>query len=244
MDTSKKVHSQIQSFGLIYGPDFFEIHSFSDREGKNWIQSETKTLPAIRPDGLTQVNPLYALLFNANWTLIPDSIFEEADAGKFLAKTTGFQEENRLDFEKSPGLELVLVYERNSEFEDFTTQINPGLKAGNLTAVLLEFCRRKIDHEGNMALLFCSENLASLIIFSKGALLFANSIEFKKTEDLLYFTFFTSNKLDVPNHIPFVIMGSQKMGSAVQEELKMYFSNIKIQTGDAHLAEVLSEICA
>ncbi|MGB6036014.1 MAG: DUF3822 family protein, partial [Cryomorphaceae bacterium] len=129
--------NNIETIGLLFEPNFFRIHCYSDLEGSDFA----KTVSCKRDkhydfSELQSKNHLFATITHPHWTLVPTAIFREEDARSYLELNTGYGGSSPLSFFALDGLESVLIYERDQEAEKIVSQIQPALETKHLASTL------------------------------------------------------------------------------------------------------------
>jgi hypothetical protein len=240
--------NNIETIGLLFEPNFFHIHCYSDLDGSDFV----KTLSCQRGkhydfSELQSKNHLFATITHPHWTLVPTAIFREDDAKSYLELNTGYGGSSPLSYSTLDGLESTLIYERDEEAEKLLSQIQPALETKHLAGALLEYGRRKVsetkDDFLNVQVL---DQLAMVNIFKQGSLLLANSIEVDKAEDLVYYIFYTLKKLDISIDIQTEFGGSGNILNSVKKQAAKFLTNVMDstqQTEGNQLAEIIPQ-CA
>jgi hypothetical protein len=238
----------IESIGLVFEPDFFRINCYSDENGEHFAKSlRYKKSEQYDFVDLRSKNHLYSTSTLPSWTLIPSAIFREEDAAEYLKLNTEFSPGDEFSFRRLEGLEAVLIYRKDVEAEKLMERIQPAMEGGHVATPLLEHVRRKSGRNANnymqVAIL---DGIAVIIIFKNGKLLLANSIEVDKSEDLLYYIFYSLKKLGVSTDIETDILGYGQYLTSVRKQALKFLKNLKNiepDSGERRLAEIISQ-CA
>ncbi|MCZ4407382.1 DUF3822 family protein [Cryomorphaceae bacterium 1068] len=234
-----------ETIGLLFEPNFFQIYCYSDLEGDVFV----KTISCKRNgqydfSELKSKNHLFALSSQPHWTIVPTAVFREEDARGYLELTTGFEGKSLFSHSTLEGLESVLIYERDTEAEKLLSQIQPALEVKHLAGTLLEHGRRKVsESKGDLLQIQVLDQLALVTIFRQGSLLLANCIEINKSEDLIYYTFYTLKKLDISTEIRTEISGSGTIFSSVKKQAAKFLTNLN-DSGKDSVSDQLAVIIA
>ncbi|MEM9053244.1 MAG: DUF3822 family protein [Bacteroidota bacterium] len=233
----------IQSIGLLVGPDFFHINCYSDLDGESYVGTiDGLTQPTNIPE-LSRANPLYSFSVHPNWTLIPSDIFREEDSPVYLKLNTGFIEGSAHGHDEVSGLAMTLVYEREHDLEEKSYQLKPSLQISHLAKSLISKIKRSSKGTDSLNI-YLFDNVAYVFIWKSDSLLLGNSLMFETAEDLLYYIMYTLKQLEVSTNIQTDLVGAGKYVKPVKDELKKYLANLsEKEPSEADLAVILSE-CA
>jgi len=239
---------KIETIGLLFEPNFFRIHSYSDLDGTDFVKTVSCQRNKLYDfSELQSKNHLFATITHPHWTLVPTAIFREEDAKTYLELNTGYAGSSPLSYSALDGLESVLIYERDEEAEKLVSQIQPALETKHLAATLLEYGRRQVSEKRDDLLhVHVLDQLAIINIFHQGSLLLANSIEVDKAEDLIYYIFYTLKKLEIPIGIKSDFVGSGPILTSVKKQAVKFLTNVKDDEqikGGNQLAEIIPQ-CA
>lgn len=231
--------ADIQSIGLIFEPDFFTAYFYGDAEGRIPMAfgNFDSTVP-LQSSVIKALKPIFALSFTGDYTLIPMQVFNDEDAGKYLSFNTS-ADANEADWNRIIGLDTVLIYQRDEKSESTVERIFPSLRLTHGVSALLEFCRQnqKGEHE---VFLNQSGNVFDLVIFSRSALLFANSIQATNVEDVRYFLLYTLKLLEINTDIKVNLLGASAKNKRLIDLLKPYLSNINTSLNNNALSHKIT----
>lgn len=221
-------NDDLKSIGFVFEPNFFTIYFYTDLESHQIAGYRTFHSDENFADiELNHLKANFALSFTSDWTLIPQSVFHEDDAVKFLQFNTA-SENNQVEWERLIGFEAVLIYEPNSVAEQKLETVFPGLQLKHGIGSLLEFCRNHQQKSTQISsFLHQSEDRYSLAIFNADHLLFANTIQAKHDEDVRYFVLYTFKTLNLdPGHPVFLLGGAMK-NEGLKKNLGIYLSKME-----------------
>jgi len=215
----------IQSVGLVFEPNFFTAYFYADNEAKEMValQEFDSTVPLLSHE-IKSLKPLFALSFIGDFTIMPQQVFSEAEAGKYLAFNTsaGIDE---AEWERVIGLEAVLVYKRDDRSERAVDTVFPGLKLKHGLGALLEFCRQNLTGE-NQIFLNQSGEIFQLVIFNQNGLVLANSITAGHAEDVRFYLLYSLKQLNMEGDPEITLLGSAAKNEPVISVLKPYFTSL------------------
>lgn len=221
--------ADIESIGLVFEPNFFTGYFYADSQAKKLIAYKVfdSTVP-LQSHDIKALRPLFALSFKGDYTLMPQVVFNEADAGKYLTFNTSASTDEA-EWDRVIGLESVIIYQRDKVSENSIESVFPGLRLKHGVGALLEFCRQKENLEPEV-FLHQSGNSFDLVIFHKSKLVFVNTIQAGHSEDVRYFLLYTLKTLDLKPETPVNLLGAAAKNDEVIQLLKPYMSNIKQAT--------------
>jgi hypothetical protein len=236
---------QIETIGLLFEPNFFHIYCYSDLEGADFVKSISCQRGSHYDfSELKSKNHLFALSSQPHWTIVPTAVFREEDAKSYLELTTGFEANSPISFSSLEGLESVLIFERDAEAEKLISQIQPAIETKHLAGTLLEHGRRQVSEtKSDLLQIQVLDKLAVVNIFKQGSLLLANCVEVNKSEDLIYYIFYTLKKLDISTEILTEMNGSGTIYPFVKEQAAKYLANMTDSdknSGNDQLAVIIS----
>ncbi len=215
----------IQSVGLVFEPNFFTAYFYADNEAKEVLAYKEfdSTVPLLSHE-IKSLKPLFAMSFIGDFTLVPQQVFSEAEAGKYLAFNTSANSDDA-EWERIIGLEAVLVYKRDVKSERAVDSIFPGLKLKHGLGAFLEFCRQNLTGE-NQIFLNQSGDIFQLTIFTDKGLVLANSITAGHAEDVRFYLLYSLKQLNMEGDPEITLLGSAARNEAVISLLKPYFTSL------------------
>ena len=240
-------NDDLKSIGLVFEPNFFTIYFYADLESHQIAGYRTfnsdENLAEIE---LNNLKANFALSFTSDWTLVPQNVFHEDDALKFLQFNTA-AEHGKAEWERLIGFEAVLIYEPNIPVERKLETVFPGLELKHGIGSLLEFCRnRQQKSTGISSFLHQSEDRYSLVIFEGDQLLFTNTIHAQHDEDVRYFVLYSFKTLNLDPGHPVFLLGGAVKNEGLKKSLSIYLSKMEttIFINDEEIPGVKSEINA
>ena len=217
--------ADIQSIGLIFEPNFFTAYFYGDLDARIPLAYGTfdSTVP-LQSSEIKALKPIFALSFIGEYTLVPQQVFNDEDAGKYLSFNTSALA-NEAEWNRIIGLESVLIYKRDEKSEKTVERIFPSLRVKHGIGALLEFCRQNQNGE-NEVFFHQSGDVFDLVIFSKSHLVFANSINASHSEDARYFLLYTLKTLGLKTDIKVHLLGASAKNEKVIGLLKPYLPKL------------------
>lgn len=245
----------IHSVGLVFEPNFFRLYYYADRDAQKLVATE-KVENGAEP-GLKNVSklyPLFAMTFNAHYTLVPNALFNEDHAQDMLAFNTESKSPN-VDWNNDPINQAKIIFERDIHAEQYLDRAFPGLQLKHGVLALITFCR-SIKNPKNYSLLFKSAEKYTVTTFKNGRTKYINTIEAKHAEDVVYFLLYTLKTLKIDLGTPLYLLGNFQDEESLVPTLKAYLpevhtnepvpNNLKHHSEVAaeHWAGVYASICA
>ncbi len=222
--------TKIQSVGLIFEPDFITIYAYGDRQGHDPIGFSTLSIETSPNEYAHPIlhEPLYALAYTPNWTLVPRSIFREEDAWEHLRFNTAATDKERVAFDSLPSLDAVLIHQTRPDAEEHLAILSPGLQMRHLTSVALELMFRSVDTKGDYPFIWVHllGGQALVVVGKDRNPILTNSIEARFVEDLEYFVLFAAKQLKLDTRTPVHISGYSKHADRLKSALNRYFDTV------------------
>jgi len=221
--SSKK--EDIHAVGLVFEPNFFRVNYYQDREAQNLAGTENVaygSAPEIKD--FSKLYPLYALTFNAHYTLMPNDLFEEDQAQEILAFNTASKSPN-VDWNSDPTNKAKIIFERDIHSEQYLDSVFPGLQLRHGVHALLAYARNfKLSEV--LAVLVKSGEKFTLAIFESNKVKFINTIDAKHTEDIVYFLLYTLKTLDINLNTPLILLGFPTDDNGLKTALEKYLPSV------------------
>lgn len=218
----------IQSVGLVFGPNFFTAYFYADVDAKELIAHTTVSegkkskLDAIRKKKYV---PLFAFSFSKEWTLMPNDVFEENDGAAILNFNTKPDKTNVIT-DRLFGLDAVLISESDTKSNKLVEQFFPGLELKHGVGPLLDYCR-KDSGSGYQMYLHQAYTRFTLAVFNNKELILANSFDGKYDEDVRYFVLFAMKQLNIENSAKCTLLGEASVNHKIQTLLSQYLTDVR-----------------
>lgn len=258
----KFTKEDIESIGLVFEPNFFTAYFYADAHAKNLTAYKTfNSWVSLQSQEIKELKPLFALSFKGPYTLVPQQVFKEEEAGIYLEFNTSATGK-KVEWERLIGLESIMIYEPDSESEAMLAEAFPGLRLKHGIGSLLELCRQNEKKETEVFLNQTGKNF-DLAVFKNQKLIFANTVKANHAEDLRYFVLFTLKTLQINTETPLNLLGKAVNNTEIINLLQEYLphinrkpifdltkANIKNPTGldfpfiSTHWPGIYASICA
>jgi hypothetical protein len=203
----------------------------------NDLQNFSQALKAIKErDAFLKNNPdnLHLLLEDEAYTLVPQSLFVEAELNSYL---THFVEPDKLKSGTAISCEvnqIVVVSLLNNALADAAKSVFLNAEVKSYTTALLSFSntvRPKIRDYSLMVSM--NSSYFDLVIKKRGQLHFFNRFAFSSKEDFVYFLILTLQNLEIKNtDVEIALLGEINPQSSITEMLNRYFSEVGFVKSD------------
>ncbi|MBE0648928.1 MAG: DUF3822 family protein [Bacteroidales bacterium] len=141
-------------------------------------------------------------------TLVPESLFEENDRQKILAFNVPLDLQEKVFHDLIPDFQAVNVYAMPEKVKQVLTRAFAVNHFPHLTSVLIESIFQNYRAELNQPKVFLHvrETHFDLVVMDQNKLYFSNTFEFRRPEDLVYYTIFTLEQLGLSQEMADVIL--------------------------------------
>ena len=217
---------QIQSVGLIFEPDFFTLYAYASRNGEGVVGFST-----LSPDSLTNLTlpqePLYALAYSPEWTLVPRSTFRPEDAREHLLFNTAASDKDEPGIDVLVVFDAVLIYRVRPEAERILAAISPGLRMRHLASTALELMFKSTRlHASPFIWIHLLGDHAMVVAGKNRTPVLATSVDARHAPDLAYFTLFSAKQLELDAHTFLYLTGNSKNADQIRSLLKNHFHTV------------------
>lgn len=215
----------IHSVGLVFEPNFFRVYYYADREAKKLVGTE-KVNYGSEPEttDISTLYPLYALTFNAHYTLIPNDLFDEDYAQDILSFNTESNSPN-VDWNNDPGNKAKIIFERDIHSEQYLDRVLPGLQLKHGIHALLSYCRQFKRSESFSVLVQNGEKY-TLAIFNGNKTRYVNTIDAKHKEDVVYFLLYALKTIGVEARTALYLLSAAAENQDLESRLKEYLPSL------------------
>lgn len=160
-------------------------------------------------------------------TIIPNKLFDLEKKHKYLDFILEGVESIKTDILNQS--DSSLVYSINENLENSIHQILPSIKEKNSTNIAICQILKQYSHlKKKTSYLFINIHNIEIIVIENGKLIFQNSFKVSKNTDVLYFTLFCLDQLNIdPNKNEVFLFGEIEKGDENYSLLYEYIRNIK-----------------
>lgn len=215
----------IHAVGLVFEPNFFRVYYYADREAKKLVGEEVVNYGS-EPEttDISKLYPLYALTFNAHYTLIPNDLFDEDHAQDILSFNTESNSPN-VDWNNDPGNKAKIIFERDIHSEQYLDRVLPGLQLKHGVHALLSYCRQFKSSESYSALVQNGEKY-TLAVFNGDQTRYVNTIDAKHQEDVIYFLLYALKTIGVNTNATLYLLSGAADNPDLESRLKEYLPSV------------------
>ncbi|MAO72212.1 MAG: hypothetical protein CMD02_06900 [Flavobacteriales bacterium] len=160
-------------------------------------------------------------------TIIPNKLFDKEKKHKYLDFVIEGVESVKTDVIHQ--IDSSIVYSINHNLVNSIHQILPNIKEKNSTNIAISQLLRQYSHlKKKTSYLFINTNNIEIIVIENGKLIFQNFFKVSNSLDILYFTLFCFDQLNIdPNKNEVFLFGEVEKGDENYSLLYDYIRNIK-----------------
>ena len=158
-------------------------------------------------------------------TLVPNELFQEENSKEILELNS--ETYDIIQSDELSNIKTTLIYTIPDLIHDIAFTFFPNAKQEAQQSVLIEqFC--KFDNNNDNAYLHISDRKLNISAFKNGKLILHNGFDFDTKEDLLYYTMFTFEQLELdPETVNVKLYGNIIKGDETHQLLYDYIRDIK-----------------
>lgn len=162
-------------------------------------------------------------------TLTPKALFDEDKARDILAFNQPLLKNENAYNDLLPSIMAYNIYSLPEELERCFNKHFPNCKWKHDSSVLIESLLRQYKHQADKKIhLYIQEHYFEMLVLDGKKLLFYNSYNYKAAADLIYYTLFAIEQLNLnPDQIPVMIAGEIEENSEVYKLLYKYIRHIQ-----------------
>lgn len=166
----------------------------------------------------------------ADYTLVPDELFDENHIKTYLNFTHSLQPGNLIASNHIGGLAAHNVYAVPAIIRETLVQLFPAHRMTHQLTTLLETLFIMNRNEGSETKVYAnvSARFYDLIIMRDGKLILCNTFEFSTAEDFLYYLLFAFEQLQIsPGETPVTLIGNISKPGMIHDLLKQYIGEVQ-----------------
>ena len=234
IDHSEQYHLSVQ-IGLKHLSYCIINNSTNNVEYFNNFIINDDFINIINKEEILKLNFAYSSVSFTNFPciLVPNELFKEENAKKILELTSDIYDIIKSD--PIAEIDTHLVYTISNVINDIVFTFFPNAKQKAQQSILIEQFG-KFDNNKDNAYLYISENILNITAFKNGKLLFNNAFSFDTKEDILYFTLFAFEHLNLDTEtVNIKLYGKIIKGDENHQLLYEYIRNIEFGSRPNHL---------
>jgi len=160
-------------------------------------------------------------------TLIPNELYKKEEKSKYLKFVTDNLESVETDVIHQ--IDSTIIYSVGTDIKNVINQIQPKISEKNSTNVsICQLIKQYGNKKEKIAFIFVDKNSVELIVLEKGTLIFQNYFTVSSSTDILYYTLFCFDQLNLDtNKNELFVFGEISKGDENYSLLYDYIRNIK-----------------
>lgn len=182
-----------------------------------------------------------ACIMSPEFTLVPEALFKAGDEEIYFRKNYPVSENLTIRAQHVQSFKLNIVFGIEKDLEKELNHLFQDPQLFHLSQALLAGISMQLKVEaGKQLWLNIRRNKIDIIVSENRKLLLINSYSWQTNEDILYFTLFVCEQLELnPEKFPLTVTGEIENNSALQRLLENYIKSVRIPERPASLAFVL-----
>ena len=140
----------------------------------------------------------YIIFISGKYTLVPDDVFSEKSSDLLFSFCHEKDETGKVLIQPVDELNLSLLYEVNSDIFEFFVRsiVNPQF-IHCLSPLLISWQKNSFACYPKQVYVYIHENILDIICFERGEVLFANSFNYEKDNDIIYYIMYACKQTGV-----------------------------------------------
>lgn len=217
-----------------------------NKEQKEIVQIDIQAFPKnhifsaddlVSNDNIKNIKPQSVSLSycNQKFTLVPESLFEAAAAGKYLSLNCVVEKDDVVRFQYLHASGMVLIYALPEKQLLELSKVFPQLIVTHFAGHFLQNLpvQKKLHPEIHVA--FYPE-LMLLAVRNEGRLSFLNSFSYRAPEDVIYYLLYVAEQCGIrPEEAHLYLSGEIEANGKINQAIAKYFLNIHFSTPERAL---------
>lgn len=168
-----------------------------------------------------------------NFTFLPNAIFDLEQKENYLKLCTDYNSlTESILIKKHQKLSLTTTFSIDNDLVEFFKNKYPSkeIKIGTHIDTFIDLITNEpIDNDDNSLFILAQDNKISIVKFKKQELQYANTFDYKSSEDLTYYSMLVINELGLnPDIINITMWGNMDISSIYFKRLSEYVKNIEL----------------
>jgi len=208
----------------------FEILPLKNKKEKGWKEILENVSAQSRLLRNYEFLKVTAGIMSPEFTLVPEALFKPGDESIYFRKNFPLPADKKIHSQHVPAFHLYTVFGIDSELETELNHLFQDPQLLHYTQALLSglSIQTNIDSGKQMWLNIGSSKI-DIVVSENKKLLLMNSYLWEKNEDILYFTLFVCEQMEMnPEKFLLTLTGEIEEGSSLYQLLRNYIRNISI----------------
>jgi hypothetical protein len=220
----------------------FEMLPVHDKKQVNWkdlLENVSSHSRLLRGYEFLKVT---AGIMTPEFTLVPEALFKPGDENTYFKKNFPDSVNSRIRAQHVPSFHLYTIFGFESELENELNHLFQDPQFYHYSQALLTGIVMKMKSDsGKQLWLNVRTDKIDIIVSENKKLLLMNSFSWQTNEDILYYTLFVSEQLELnPEIFPMTVTGDIEMGTALHQLLYKYIRKINIPEKPGSLSFALA----
>ena len=140
----------------------------------------------------------YVIIITRKYTLVPDDVFSEKRSDMLFSFCHEKDEAGKVLIQQIDDLNLSLLYEVNNDIFEFLTRsiLNPRF-IHYLAPLFISWQKKSFACYSKQIYAYMHENIFDIICFERGEVLFVNSFNYEKDNDIIYYIMYACRQISI-----------------------------------------------
>jgi hypothetical protein len=203
-----------------------ETHTLSNNEDLSNFKHAFETIVAESSVMGWHYHKVNVIIDTAVYTLMPDKLFNEAEASKYLELNHSLAGNDVICVDNIDSIASKNIYQVPCEVQKVCKQSFPDFNFQNsITILISSLLKQKVAQES--VFVNFSGKRFDVIVAEKGQLKFCNSFSFATAQDIIFYILNIYRKLGFdPSVMPIVLAGEITQDSSAWEVIYRYIRNV------------------
>ena len=220
----------------------FEVLPIKDKKKTGWknlLENTTTYSRILRNFEFLKVT---AGIVSPEFTLIPEALFKQGDENIYFGKNFPLSKDKVIHVQHIPEFHLYTVFGIESELDKELNHLFQDPRLWHYSkAFLYGISMNANADDGKQLWLHIQLNKIDIIVSENKKLLLINSFSWQTNEDILYYTLFVCEQLELnPEKFSLTITGEIEKGSVLYQLLSNYVLDINIPLNPSSFSPTLT----
>lgn len=220
----------------------FEVLPVADKKQSGWKEILENTSAHSKLLRSYEFIKVTAGIISPEFTLVPEALFKPGDENIYFRKNFSSSVETIIRAQHVPSFHLYTIFGIENELEKELNHLFQDPQLWHYSQAFLTGIGMKMKADaGKQLWLNIRPEKIDIVVSENKKLLLMNSYSWQTNEDVLYFTLFVCEQLELnPEKFPMSVTGDIEMGSALYQLLNNYVRNISIPEKPSSLSFALA----